>query len=656
MVNSAVTVFMPVYNGEKYIKQAIASILGQTYPSFELLIIDDCSTDASRSIIQSYDDARIRLVVNEHNLGLIRTLNIGLNEAKGKYFARMDQDDIAEPDRLLLQSQYLDNHPDCGVVGSTVRLIDQRGIVTGEWSDDVRRVSNADIKRYLPRANCLAHPTIMGRTALLKHYSYNERQHHAEDYDLWLRLAADDVHIEKISQPLLRYRIHQASMTQQSLQPTGLGKNTRTKGQFLMHQLRQVKLNTFFWQVAWQYGKDLFQWFVYSVGGVVYRIIKKIIRSAGRQLGYLVAQWYSLDNPGGYFFFFHSYGVGGAEFVHAQIVETVANKKPFIIFTNSVKTTSSLLAVYKKFGTVLDLSKSLASMFGYSLYLGIVAKNINRQTQPIVFGSISRFFYELLPLLQPHVRTIDLTHAFDGASEHFTIQYVPYLQHRIVINHYIYADLLDYYATRHLTELYSNRLQVIENGVEVPTVYSTRQPTPFQILYLGRGTYEKRVHLIGQIAQRCLQNHLAVQFTLVGNIPDTTTQHYKDYCIFKKEIVDSKEKNQLLNTAHLLIMTSSREGFPISVMEAMAHGVVPLVTNVGGISCHITHGTTGLLIDNANEAYVIETMVNTIKYYSQHITAWHQLSKQAYHYASEHFSLANFQQRYQQLFRSVEHL
>lgn len=260
----AVTVFLPVYNGEKYIKQAIDSILCQTFTAFELFIIDDCSTDASRSIIQSYNDARIRLLTNTRNLGLIRTLNIGLSEAQGKYFARMDQDDIAEPDRLLIQSQYLDSHPHCGVVGSTVRLINHRGMVTGEWSDDVHRVSNADIKRYLPRANCLAHPTIMGRTALLKRYSYNERQHNAEDYDLWLRLAADDVQIEKITQPLLRYRVHDDSITQRFGYQAGRWLTITTKGRFVWHSLWQGKVNRFVLRVAWQYSKDLVWWLLYG--------------------------------------------------------------------------------------------------------------------------------------------------------------------------------------------------------------------------------------------------------------------------------------------------------------------------------------------------------------------------------------------------------
>ena len=262
MSNVVITVLLPVYNGERYITEAIDSILHQTFQQFELLIINDCSTDHTAALINRYSDPRIRVLTNSRNLGLIGTLNIGLQEAKGEYLARMDQDDIADPNRLFVQSQYLANHPACAVVASTVALMDRQGLMAGEWSDDVRHISAQDIQRYLPISNCIAHPSIMGRTDTLKQYRYAAGQDNAEDYDLWLRLAADGCRIEKIAQPLLRYRIHSASMTQQSQQRTGPGKNILTKGRFLRHQLRRGKVNYFFWRVARQYSKDITGWLV----------------------------------------------------------------------------------------------------------------------------------------------------------------------------------------------------------------------------------------------------------------------------------------------------------------------------------------------------------------------------------------------------------
>ncbi|SVC41049.1 uncharacterized protein METZ01_LOCUS293903, partial [marine metagenome] len=107
-----ITVLMPVYNGAKYLNEAIDSILNQTFQNFEFIIIDDGSTDDSVKIIKSYDDNRIRLVENRNNLGQSETLNKGLSLTRGKYIARMDQDDISMPERLKKQFEFMENNSD----------------------------------------------------------------------------------------------------------------------------------------------------------------------------------------------------------------------------------------------------------------------------------------------------------------------------------------------------------------------------------------------------------------------------------------------------------------------------------------------------------------------------------------------------------------
>jgi len=114
-----VTVLMPVYNAEKYLKEAIGSILGQSFSDFEFLIINDGSTDSSVKIIKSYDDPRIRFIANEKNLGVIPTLNKGFALAQGEFIARMDADDISLPKRLELQADFMDKHPEAGAIGLT---------------------------------------------------------------------------------------------------------------------------------------------------------------------------------------------------------------------------------------------------------------------------------------------------------------------------------------------------------------------------------------------------------------------------------------------------------------------------------------------------------------------------------------------------------
>src|SRR5262245_55227910 len=122
-----VTVVIPVYNREKYVAAAIESILAQTFSNFELLVIDDGSTDGSREVIQSFRDLHVHLVCNETNLGIPRTRNRGIQRAHGEYLAFLDSDDWAYPERLGKQVAFLDSHPEHAAVGAWVAWMDETG-------------------------------------------------------------------------------------------------------------------------------------------------------------------------------------------------------------------------------------------------------------------------------------------------------------------------------------------------------------------------------------------------------------------------------------------------------------------------------------------------------------------------------------------------
>lgn len=208
MKNPKISVLMPVYNAEKFLREAIDSILNQTFKDFEFLIINDGSTDSSKKIILSYKDPRIKYFENKKNIGVAKTLNKGLRLVKGKYIARMDADDISHSNRLHLQVNLLDQYPNCSLIASKVDTIDDSGKILGTWVTDLLDTySNDQIRNQLPISNCLAHPSIVFRSRIIKMYYYNEGQHRGiEDYELWLRLANEGYRIEKIDKPLLLYR------------------------------------------------------------------------------------------------------------------------------------------------------------------------------------------------------------------------------------------------------------------------------------------------------------------------------------------------------------------------------------------------------------------------------------------------------------------
>ncbi|CVK19931.1 glycosyltransferase family 2 protein [Sporomusa sphaeroides] len=197
-----VTVLMSVYNGEQYLREAIESILKQSYKNFELLIINDASTDTSRSIIQSYSDPRIRLIDNEVNLGLTVSLNKGIALSQGEYIARMDSDDISLDERLEKQVQFMKEHSDIGVCGSWVETFGVRHEI---WQYPIE---HNEITSRLLFYNSLAHSTVIFRRNLLCKLGlcYNEEYRYSQDYELWIRCSGV-VRLANIPEPLVKYRL-----------------------------------------------------------------------------------------------------------------------------------------------------------------------------------------------------------------------------------------------------------------------------------------------------------------------------------------------------------------------------------------------------------------------------------------------------------------
>lgn len=166
-----VTVLMSVFNGEKYLREAIDSILTQTFSDFEFLIINDASTDRSREIILSYLDPRIRLIDNEENIGLTRSLNKGIDLAKGKYIARMDADDVSMPERLEKQVRFMEENPDIAVLGSWAYGIDGTGRINAEFRTPI---CEEIIFKDLFFSNPLIHGSVMFDKKFVKNIgSYN---------------------------------------------------------------------------------------------------------------------------------------------------------------------------------------------------------------------------------------------------------------------------------------------------------------------------------------------------------------------------------------------------------------------------------------------------------------------------------------------------
>ena len=202
-----VSCIMPAYNAEKYIRIAIDSILNQTISDFELIIINDGSTDNTENIILSYNDSRIVYIKNEKNLKLIKTLNKGIDVAKGTFISRMDSDDQAYSNMFEREIEEFQRHPDAGIINTLTFHMDEYG--TGIRPNRQIFWVNPNVCSVVCiYANMISHPGVMVRAELMKKYKYNDNNDylHFEDKELWCRMFLDGVKCYTIKERLINYR------------------------------------------------------------------------------------------------------------------------------------------------------------------------------------------------------------------------------------------------------------------------------------------------------------------------------------------------------------------------------------------------------------------------------------------------------------------
>ncbi len=211
--NPKVTVFIPAYNREKYIGDAIESILAQTFTNFEILLIDDGSKDRTIEIMRSYQDPRVRIIRNEHNLGIPKTRNKGIEQARGEFIAMLDSDDRAFPTRLEKQVSFLDAHHDYAQVGSWCRMMDEQGRPLKRIKRQPILPEDVDIQ-LLFRCS-LSNRSIMARTKILREYGYRNDYPRCQDYDLHVRLA-QQYKLGNLPECLVYGRIHADQITSQT--------------------------------------------------------------------------------------------------------------------------------------------------------------------------------------------------------------------------------------------------------------------------------------------------------------------------------------------------------------------------------------------------------------------------------------------------------
>ncbi len=217
-----VSVIMPVYNGEDFIDAAITSILEQTYQNLELILIDDCGMDKSMEKVSYYaqKDERVRIIHNPHNMGIAYARNIGMRQSHGKYIAIMDDDDWAYPARIQKQADFLESHPEYGVVGAMTQWIDENANVI-KW-EKAMPADPLKVKAFFLFYNIFNNSEVMFRKEIMERYkiSYEDHMLGMEDFKFWIRMSKV-TNITNLNEVLVQHRITENSETSRIIREQG---------------------------------------------------------------------------------------------------------------------------------------------------------------------------------------------------------------------------------------------------------------------------------------------------------------------------------------------------------------------------------------------------------------------------------------------------
>ncbi len=347
-------------------------------------------------------------------------------------------------------------------------------------------------------------------------------------------------------------------------------------------------------------------------------------------------------------FFFPSFQTGGAEKVHADIVKAVGNRNSTIVFFTDKSINKHYWNSFSENAKCIDISNVYQNSYLRTYFLELMTKMISKKNiSVIVFGSNNYLFYQVIKIISnfKNVNCIDLIHAFskpDRGIEDESVKFIQYLDKRITISEKTKKDLTFQYEEQSLIGDYVERIEVIPNGISLNKIKSRKKTEIKNVLFLGRDSKEKNFELFIELAKLCPNCNF---WALGPSKRDKLPNNLKCMGVVSSE----NEKQKWLQKCDALIVTSYREGFPISIMEAMAFGLVVISTNVGAISEHILNSKNGYLVNlrESNKDIAIEMAEIINKSSTNQIN---DISRNAIDYARKNFDIENFNQKYRTLF------
>lgn len=352
------------------------------------------------------------------------------------------------------------------------------------------------------------------------------------------------------------------------------------------------------------------------------------------------------------FFIFPFYHTGGAEKVHADIVSVLKSKKQVVFFTLP-SANDQYKHIFEQHAQCFELYPLLREKKYKSKILTALASRLNRKPGNVVFSSHSEIFYsDILPTICDKNTCIDLIHAFvhpgEPGAEYWSLPVVNKLHHRVTICKTVKNMLIDFYAQNNVDASYGDKIEVIYNAIDLPErkTFINKPQKPFKVIFVGRNSPEKRIDLIMEVAQEVTRGN-NIEFYFIGPGISLLDKQGNDKII----LVDNVSKSELqeyYEQAHMIILLSSREGLPVVLLEAMNHGVVPVATNVGGVSEVITD-ENGFLITSSSLNTIKQSSVDSVLSIYLNNIVFIKKSSNCLNSSKEMFSMKTFKDSYDQI-------
>jgi glycosyltransferase involved in cell wall biosynthesis len=376
-------------------------------------------------------------------------------------------------------------------------------------------------------------------------------------------------------------------------------------------------------------------------------------------IGRLAALIYPLKKEYRIFFFFPFYHTGGAEKVHAQIANAAGGNDCIIFFTKR-SADDRFLNDFKKTGCdIKDISKFTDNKWLYFLnlvYRGIITSYINKQQQkPIVFNGQCNFGYKISPWIKKNIPQIELIHSFNTFSL-IRIPFLPFISKTVMISRKRIEDHKEQYNRYKIPAFFAERIQYIPNAIILPQYVSYKSDNDLTVLYVGRATEEKRVKIIAEIAHEIRSDNTEfIKFEMLGDVTAAINKEVYPFIKLYGNMNDEKQISEIYAKAHVLILTSTTEGFPMVIMEAMAHGCAILSTLVGDIPYHVKDGENGFLFSKTgDDISIIDEAKEKLIWLRDHKTELKRIEENNINYANHNFGIERFNKNYQDLFSSVK--